>query len=126
MIAALQIWATDFTEPMSMPSSKVEVQIAVVGKFPALSRSSSSSLKVLERLPWWGKNSLGTFARSDRRRSLSAVASTVRLDPPKTRLFAPLKVPNRWSEISSKASRAASAGPSASARSASSRSGGST
>jgi hypothetical protein len=45
------IWATDFTDPMSTPSSKVDVQIAVVGSFASFKRSSRSSRKVFERLP---------------------------------------------------------------------------
>ena len=45
------ICATDITDPMSTPSSRVEVQTAVVGRLETLRRSSSSSRSVFDRLP---------------------------------------------------------------------------
>src|SRR5512139_1910635 len=36
------IWPMDFTDPMSIPNSSVEVQIAVVGRLLVFSRSSRS------------------------------------------------------------------------------------
>ncbi|GAB1823655.1 hypothetical protein HerbRD11066_68190 [Herbidospora sp. RD11066] len=44
-------WATEVTEPMSTPISRVEVQIAVTGRDRSLSRDSTCSRRSFDRLP---------------------------------------------------------------------------
>ncbi len=56
---------------MSMPISRVEVQMAVVGRLRSFSRDSVCSRMSLDRLPWWGRNSFGTPPVSQRRLSRS-------------------------------------------------------
>jgi len=65
----------DATEPMSMPSSRVEVHTAVVGRSFFWRRSSRLRRRSGARLPWWGKNSLGTKLRSQRAERAAASSS---------------------------------------------------
>ncbi len=85
---------------MSTPNSSVDVQTAVAGR-SAFSAASSSSRSAFERLPWWGKNSSGTRASSESRRSRSDSSSTRFRLLAKTRLSVPRRCRNRCAAISS-------------------------
>ena len=51
-VGGAPIWATESTLPTSIPSSRVDVQIAVTGVERSFSRSSAYSRISLARLPW--------------------------------------------------------------------------
>ena len=88
--------ATQTMSPISMPSSSVDVQMAVV--VPRVFRRFSRSRRCSrDKLAWWGKNSNGTRAFSDMSRRASEYHSTFCRDPAKIRLGVPRRFEKRCS-----------------------------
>ena len=79
----------DATSEISIPNSKVAVQIAVVGHLPSCRRYSKLSLNSLDKEPWCGKNSLGTNFFLLKASNLAASDSVVKRELQNTKLVLP-------------------------------------
>ena len=81
--------AIDATSEISIPNSKVAVQIAVVGHLPSCRRYSKLSLNSLDKEPWCGKNSFGTNFFLLKLSNLAARDSVVKRELQNTKLVLP-------------------------------------
>ena len=81
--------AIDATSEISIPNSKVAVQIAVVGHLPSCRRYSKLSLNSLDKEPWCGKNSFGTNFFLLKVSNLAARDSVVKRELQNTKLVLP-------------------------------------